>query len=805
VAFAETQKLVVELDLKGNINAKLGEAARAIKGFDKATGNTQRSLGKLGQNLERGIALGAAAAAGGFIAVAKAAGDFEAQMNTIATIVDRKDIGRIGDTLRKTARETGVSLDDLTSAYYDLASAGIKGELATKTLNNAVALGIGGLATTAETVNLLSTAINAYGLDAAGAQKATDQFAQAIADGVVHADQIAASFADVASVAKAYGVGIDQIAASYAYLTAQGVPAAEVTTEMQRAIISLINPSAELAAAGKKLGVNWENEIRKKGLVPALQEIVTYAAKNKIPLNDMLPRIEAVKYALQTTGPQAAGFAAELKKMGEASGVAAAQMAERQQGLNYQLNILKAGVKDAGITIGTALLPKLTPLIKKFNDFLNLPTTQGKLQDFAGKIATEFQKLADAVQKVDWQPFIDGLKLSGEIAKDVIGAFRSLPADLQKLVIAGFALNKVTGGLGTSIAKDIGGALLNQFASRGSSPANPMWVAQVGGGLGVPGAGGGGIGGLIKSGAQVVLPVAAGIAIEKGVADALQDQFHLFGPMSFDELQKTAAARAGAHAAPSAEMNARRTEAAENRQSLVDNANRINKDAEINARRIEAAENRTGTLIGANGQVVSAAIARHISALAQKFGVDLRSLRQSTKPADVAKFARAIAADVAKGAGSVAGTKGVLKDLRIKLAQTHDPKTAAILRAAIKGVQAKLPNREWVHGQLTNAQKIARGGESTSRKMADLKTIERNLLSHGDRHAASQIAKLERQIAAAKATTGAALETRQAVKDKDLSVTTNITTPPVKVVINARQVAASRVTFKRYFSGPTLI
>src|SRR6185369_11774759 len=133
--YAETQKLVVELDLKGNLNAKLGDAARALKGFDRATSNTQQSLSKFGRNIERGIVLGAAAAAGGFVAVAKAAGDFEAEMNTIATIVDRKDIARIGEALRKTARDTGISLEDLTSAYYDLASAGVKGQLATDALN----------------------------------------------------------------------------------------------------------------------------------------------------------------------------------------------------------------------------------------------------------------------------------------------------------------------------------------------------------------------------------------------------------------------------------------------------------------------------------------------------------------------------------------------------------------------------------------------------------------------------------------------------------------------------------------------
>jgi hypothetical protein len=37
------------------------------------------------------------------------------------------------------------------------------------------------------------------------------------------------------------------------------------------------------------------------------------------------------------------------------------QFDERAQGFNFQLGRLKANAKDAGITIGTALLPKITP------------------------------------------------------------------------------------------------------------------------------------------------------------------------------------------------------------------------------------------------------------------------------------------------------------------------------------------------------------------------------------------------------------------------------------------------------------
>jgi TP901 family phage tail tape measure protein len=858
VPAAETARLIASLELQDKLspavnrvvgsvgrleratNGATSGTARIAKGMlslNQATGRTQQSLGKFSQNIQRGVVIGAAAAAGGFIAVIKAAGDFEQQLRTINTVAGLTDeqLKGVGNNLRSIAKTTGVSLDDLTTGYYDLVSAGVKGTLAQEALNDAVKLGIGGLATTAEAVDLLTTAINAYKLDAAGAAKATDQFALAVADGKVKASEIAATFADVASVAKAYGVGIDTIATSYAFLTAQGVPAAEVTTELQRAIISIVSPTAQLAAAAKKLGRNFEDDLRKKGIVPTLQEIRDYSDKTGIPLNKLLGRIEAVKFTLQTTGPQAAGFNAELDKMRKTSGIAAAQMAERQKGLVPQLNMLREAARDAGITIGSALLPKLTPLAQKLNAFIQ--ANQGNIAAFGDKLADGFTKFTDALQKVDWKPFIDGLRISSDIAKTAINLFMGLPDVVKTALIGGFAVNKLTGGLPTSIVKDIGGAALHGLAERGGNPGRPLYVKEVGLGSkgGIATAGGGGLKGALAGVLKVaVIGIAvdaiaqlAGVLATQSEANKqtevnLAAQTKQFtGGSSLADLKQALAgideqidkSDRGIINAYALNIDGVRDSVQATRQSLVDaiakaeyagsqaavrSSERLeaqfgaNGDkATLDARRIEAAENRTGTIIRADGSAVRQTIAKHLSALAQKFGRDLHALRAATKPVDIAKFAREIAADVRKGAGSVAGTKGVLKDLRIKLAQTHDPKTAAILRAAIRGVQAKLPNREWVSGQLAQAKKIAGSGESQKRKLDQLQAIEKSLRAHGDTHAARAIAKMEAAIRASKATTLAALQTRQAVKDKDLSVVIPLTT---NVVVTNGAISKVRTT-----------
>lgn len=524
---ADTAKLTVDLGLNDRFSSGMAAAQRSLAGFNgevgklgsKLAGDLSRGLGQAVKNAERlGLAVGGLALGAGAAAV-KWAGDFEAQLNTINTIAfaTPEALGKIGDGIRDIAKDTGLALDDLTGSYYDLLSAGIKTADAQSVLNNAVTLGIGGLATTKQTVDLLTTAYNAYGLNAAGAAKATDMFAQAVADGKVTAAQIAETFSNVASVAKAYGIGIDQIAASYGYLTAQGVAASEVTTEMQRAIISLIKPLPALEDAQKKLKINFTDEIRTKGLIPALQELREYSDKTKIPLIELLGRVEAVKFVLQTTGSQESGFLSELDRINSSSGMAAKQAAERQQGFNNELAKFKARVHDAGITIGSELLPQLTPMVKQLNDFLD--NNEGGIKRFGADLAGAFKDVVGWVKKLDFKAIGDQLKFAGQMAKSIVDTFLNLPPGIQQLLTGLFVANKFTGGAVQAIVGDLAGAFVKGVLGITAGVVN-INAGVVNGGVGGAGAAGGlGLAPLIP---LVVLAVGAYIGTQStlGFADA---------------------------------------------------------------------------------------------------------------------------------------------------------------------------------------------------------------------------------------------------------------------------------------------
>jgi TP901 family phage tail tape measure protein len=521
MAFAETANLVVKLTLGGNFTSQMAKARSSLRGFDRDASRAYKAGSQIGTGIKRSLAIGAAAATGFAVLLGKsidAAGDFEASLNTINTIARAtpEALDKIGDAVRKVAKDTGTPLEDLTQGYYDLLSAGIKAADAQDVLVQSNKLAIGGLSTTAEAIDLLTTAINTYGGDASQAAKDADIFAKAVERGKVTAAEIAGSFATVGPLSAAYSIGIDEIGASYARLTAAGVPAAEAATQMRSAIQSLAKPDKALRKLEGITKKSYLSIAGKQGLVVALQQMRTDAEKNGIPLSLLTSRIEAMQFLLQTTGPNFAAYQADLAAMGDAAGTAAGQMAEREKGLNFQLGKLTALAKDAGITIGTALLPKLTPMVAQLNNLIN--THQGDISAFGDQLAAAFtpEGVVDGIKSIGAAlgPMIDLLKIAAAPVKAIVDAFLKLPKEVQTVLVGAFAVNKLTGGLVTNAAGGIIEAIGKGLLGGIKAPLVNVQGGVVNVAGGIPGGGiPGGLGGAAGIGAAAGLGIAGAVTV----------------------------------------------------------------------------------------------------------------------------------------------------------------------------------------------------------------------------------------------------------------------------------------------------
>lgn len=541
----ETAKLLATLDLGGNFVSRIGSASRGLGTFDKRLDRTQSRANLAGQQIGRGVQNTARVATGVAATILTigaaslhAAGDFEAQMNTINTIAREtpEALEEIGDGLRKMARETGTPLEELTQGYYDLLSAGIEAADAQKVLTASNALAVGGLATTAQTVDLLTTAINTYGGDASKAAQYADEFATAVERGKVTADEIAQSYANVGPLAAKLNIENAELAAGYARLTAGGTSAGEASTQMASAIAALLKTTGPLEKLQKQTGRNYKEIAGRKGLATAFEIMRKDAAKAGVELIDLVGRKEALLYILQTTGDAFDDYNADLEAMTDAEGKAAEQMAVRQQGLNYQLAILRENAKDAGRTIGFALLPKITPLIQRLNEFVqgNTDGIEDAAEAFAsifseGNIQSGAKILGDLFQTAkDAAPALMGAaKITGEVVKTSVALFNSLPQEIRALAIAGLAINKLTGGLVTNIAGGLISSIVKRMTAAhvGITAGSVVVNGGVGGGGAAGAAGGAARGGLGLVSKMFLVGEAIGLAALVGsVQQGLSEQ-----------------------------------------------------------------------------------------------------------------------------------------------------------------------------------------------------------------------------------------------------------------------------------------
>lgn len=444
------------------------KAAKDLKGIDATISRIGAHAGQGLRTAAANIARLGVVAAGASIALGvgavKAAADFESQLHTINTVaaVTPDKLAAIGDGIRQIARDTGTPLADLTQGFYDLVSAGVAADQAQRVLASSNRLAIGGLGTAAEGVDLLTTALNSYGVAAqqqgAESERFADIFAKAIEKGKVTAAELAGSFATIGPIAAKSGISIEELAAGYATLTAQGVPAAEAATQMRSALVGLLSPNAKLNEIQKKTKLNFAAMAKEKGLVVALERLRKEAAKAGIPLIDVLGRVEGFNFAVSATGDNLAAYNEDLRDMGDSANTAARQMAERQQGLNYQLARLKALALDAGITIGSKLLPKLTPIAERIVAFLQ--THQPDIERFGDEIARGFDKAAAFAERIPWEVVGSGLKTAATWAERLMGVFLAMPPQVQGTIVALAGLNKLTGGAVGGIVTELGKGLI---------------------------------------------------------------------------------------------------------------------------------------------------------------------------------------------------------------------------------------------------------------------------------------------------------------------------------------------------------
>lgn len=328
-----------------------------------------------------------AAITGATAATGKMAMEFEDAMAKLSTIADmtEKPLGELQTEIMDLSDQTGISATEIANNVYDAISAGQKTGDAVSFVSNATKLAKAGFTDSASSLDILTTAMNAYEMSADEVTKVSDLLIQTQNLGKTTVGQLSSSMGKVIPTAKANNVAIDQLCAGYSILTAKGIATAESTTYMN----SMLN---ELGKGGttadkvlrEKTGKSFsELSAEGKTVGDVLQILKDYADETNVTFTDLWSSSEAGKAGLVLLGNGADDFNNRLEEMNNSTGAtdtAFDKLDTNSNKIKISLNQLKNTATELGETVmemAAPVIERLSEKVKAFSQwFKNLNDTQ---------------------------------------------------------------------------------------------------------------------------------------------------------------------------------------------------------------------------------------------------------------------------------------------------------------------------------------------------------------------------------------------------------------------------------------------
>ena len=426
-------------------NKKVANKNLIIRIGVKGARKTRKALNGVGNSL-KGISKVASIAGLGIAGLSvKLAEDFSKSLREISTLmsnVTEKDIKKMSKELRVLSGDSGLALDSLSKAKYDIVSAGFANAAdSAEVLAVSAKLAVGGVTTAASAADILTTALNAYGKSAKESEKVADILFTTVKFGKTTMDELSASLGRVLPLARASKASLETVGAAMATLTSSGIKTAEATTFLRGALQALDAPTK--AAAKEMFDAGISAKHFDDGSLDLLSTIKQFEGMDTKTLTKFIPSQEAIT-AILTMSNNIDVLADNLAGFEDTAGAAETAFGKMAKEFNIKMSRLKNNISSALIEFGSLIIEKITPIVDSFNKVLGklgeigwdviakdltdnwrdvlgvmgqlvgimlkpIPATIGAIFRLAGKAAVEaFKKGAELFASINWGEVIFG-------------------------------------------------------------------------------------------------------------------------------------------------------------------------------------------------------------------------------------------------------------------------------------------------------------------------------------------------------------------------------------------------------------
>lgn len=347
-------------------NSGLYEGKREAMGIIKTLASEVTSF-----DIFSGIGISAATA---FAQAAKSSYDFEKEFRknmlevaTISTQVTDDMTGFMNQVMSIT-QEIPIKAPEAAKALYSIVSAGHDGADGMKILEVSAKAAVGGLTETETAADAVTTILNAYKMSAEEAGTVSDQLFTTVRLGKTTFGELGASIAQVAPIAAAYGISIDQVLGAVASLTKQGTPTAQAMTQIRAAIQGTAGELGDAAFQGRTFQ-------------EALQLINEKAGGSASKMKEMLGTDEGLAATLALTGKNAKSAASDLGELQNSLGATEAAFEKMKDAADNQLTLLANNVQAYLRPLGEKILKEVSDIAKAFNEAFENNDIEGTISN----------------------------------------------------------------------------------------------------------------------------------------------------------------------------------------------------------------------------------------------------------------------------------------------------------------------------------------------------------------------------------------------------------------------------------------
>ena len=401
---------------------------------------------------------------------------FESAMAKVGTIADttKVPLESLSSQVLQVSGDMHIGANEIAEAAYQAISAGQDTGNAVAFAGQASMLAKAGFTSSASAVDILTTALNAYGKGADEAGHVSDVLLTTQNLGKTSVDELAGSMGRVIPLAAAYNVSLENLSSGLAIMTANGIATAEASTYTK----SMLN---ELGDTGSDVGKILQQQTGKsfaelnadgKSLGDVLQVLYDSVGGNATEFAALWRSVEAGTGALSLASTGADKFNGVLQQMQADSNLTQTAYDTMTDTMAYKLDGVKTNAQNLGAALFDAVSGRLGEGVALAGGYLQTLSESVQQNGIAGLAQGLAAVFTDLTTNVGPQLLQTGTALLGKLGDGLatgipqllaqaLPVAASLASGLRKnagqLVDAGiqFILNLATGlmnGLPTMIA-----------------------------------------------------------------------------------------------------------------------------------------------------------------------------------------------------------------------------------------------------------------------------------------------------------------------------------------------------------------